>query len=117
MFNSGEAAEAASDGSWRWLRVLPVDYGRFQVVGEVDLGTAPLLCAALAGWDGDVELDCSDLTYIDVAGMRVLLAVDDDCRRRGATLSIANPSLPLRRLVELGGYPLALDECVQNATP
>ena len=85
------------------------------MVGELDLGAAPTLCAALAGCDGDVELECSELTFIDVAGIRALLAVDEACSRRGAKLSITNASQPLRRLVELGGFPLAVGGSVQNA--
>jgi anti-anti-sigma factor len=79
------------------------------MVGELDLDAAPTLCAAFAGYDGDIELECSEVTFIDVAGICALVALDEACRRRGAKLSIVNPSRPLRRLVELGEFAGALD--------
>lgn len=87
------------------------------MVGELDLAAAPVLCAALAGCDGDIELDCSELTFIDAAGIGALLAVYKACGRRGAKLSIANPSRPLLRLADLGGFVLPLDGSLQNSTP
>jgi len=83
--------------------------------GELDVCAAPGLVAALAECSGDIEMECSELSFIDVTGMRALLAVDEACRRRGATLSITRPSPQLRRLVELGGFALTFDERVQNA--
>jgi anti-anti-sigma factor len=117
MSNSVDGVGHESDGGCAWLRVTAVGSGRFRLVGELDLVAAPTLCAALAGCEGDIELECSELTFIDVAGIRALLAVDEACRRLGAKLSIVNPSRPLRRLVDLGGFALALNGCVQNVTP
>ena len=114
MSNSVGGVGHASDGGCAWLRVTAVDCGRFRLVGELDLAAAPTLCAALAGCDGDIELECSELTFIDVAGIRALLAVDEACTRHGGKLSIANPSRPLRRLVDLAGFALALNGCGQN---
>jgi anti-anti-sigma factor len=84
------------------------------MVGELDLDAAPTLGAAFAGCDGDIELECSELAFIDVAGICALLAVDEACRRRGAKLSIVNPSPPFRRVVELGGFALRLDGPMEN---
>lgn len=47
------------------------------VTGELDLATAPELATALAGADGDVTVDLSETTFVDPAGLRVLLAAGE----------------------------------------
>ena len=49
--------------------------GRLRLLGELDLAGVPEVWAELAGVDGDVELDCSGLTFIDAAGLRLFVAV------------------------------------------
>ena len=74
------------------------------VSGELDLATVPLLTAALADvGDGDVELDCSGLSFIDATGLRALQIAHEACARRGCKLVLVNPSPPLTRVVRMVG--------------
>jgi anti-anti-sigma factor len=82
--------------------------GRFpavvRVCGELDLATVPLLTAALADVDdGDVELDCSGLSFIDATGLRAVQIVHEACARRGCKLVLVDPSPPLTRVVQMVG--------------
>jgi anti-anti-sigma factor len=64
---------------------------------ELDLATAPELARLLA--DHSVEaLDLSRVTFIDAAGVRVLLA---GVTRAGRPLQLRAPSLAVRRVLEL----------------
>src|SRR6188472_1085934 len=85
---SGFAVEQRGVGGWR-------------LVGELDAFEAPALRTRFAEMGGDVELDCSGLTFVDVAGLRALVALRAGCQARGAKLSIVHPSRRLVRLVEL----------------
>ena len=43
------------------------------LIGELDLAGISTVRAALAGFDGDILLDCSGLAFIDAAGLRTLV--------------------------------------------
>jgi anti-sigma B factor antagonist len=77
--------------------------GRVRLVGELDLSSVGEVEARLVAMEGDLELDCSGLTFIDASGIRVFVAVYDACVRRGARLVIVNPSRCVVRLLELTG--------------
>jgi anti-anti-sigma factor len=75
-----------------------------RLIGELDLAAAPRLASVLAGLDGDVDLDCSGLDFIDAAGLRVLQKARVGCAARGCTLVLVDPSpavVRLLRMVEL----------------
>jgi anti-anti-sigma factor len=75
-----------------------------RLIGELDLAGAPRLASVLAGLDGDVDLDCSGLDFIDAAGLRVLQKARVGCAARGCTLVLVDPSpavVRLLRMVEL----------------
>jgi anti-sigma B factor antagonist len=75
-----------------------------RVSGELDLATVPLLTAALAEVDdGDVELDCSGLSFIDATGLRAFQIAHEACARRGCKLVLVDPSPALSRLVQMVG--------------
>ena len=77
--------------------------GRLRLFGELDVSEVPRVRECLDGADGDVELDCSGLRFIDAAGLGLLVQLDNECRARGATLLIINPSRCVTRLMELTG--------------
>ena len=77
--------------------------GRLRLFGELDVSEVPTVRACLDGADGDVELDCSGLRFIDAAGMGLFVQLDAECQARGATLLIVNPSRCVTRLLELTG--------------
>ena len=67
-----------------------------QVEGEIDLATAPLLDATLAGVEGArVEVDLSEMTFCDAAGLRVLELARGHL---GARLRVTGASPFVRRL-------------------
>lgn len=85
------------------------EHVRVQVAGEVDLATAPQVASRLAehapGPGGSVVLDLAEVGFIDSTGVHMLIAVSDEARRAGWTLTIA-PSDAVRRILSL----LALED-------
>ena len=81
-----------------------VEHGKPDVlwlVGELDLAGVALVSQRLAELDGDVEVDCSRLDFIDAAGIRVLLAAHGVCAARGSRLVVVDPSRQVRRVLGL----------------
>ena len=89
--------------------------GRLQFFGELDASEVPRVRASLIGMDGDIELDCSGLSFIDAAGLRLFVELHTECGARGAKLLIINPSRCVTRLLELTGLDSVLT--VQPGTP
>ncbi|HEX7291951.1 MAG TPA: STAS domain-containing protein [Conexibacter sp.] len=77
---------------------------RVQVLGEVDLATAPRVASCLAacapGRGCSVELDLSEVGFIDSTGVHLLLRVKAEARRECWTLTIV-PSDAVRRIVSV----------------
>lgn len=73
------------------------------MAGELDLAGVPALRAMLADVDGDIELDCSGLTFIDCAGLRVLEETQRACEPEGVHLYLIAPSRCVTRLLDLAG--------------
>ena len=80
-----------------------------RLVGELDLAGVPRLTTVLASLDGNLELDCSQLSFIDAAGLRALQDAHHARAARGATLVITNPSRLLLRLIGLLGLDTVLE--------
>jgi anti-sigma B factor antagonist len=82
------------------------------VSGEVDLDSVSLLAdaidAALAGGVSDLWIDLSATTFMDSAGLHLL--VDTRARVAGLNrrLAIVCPSGPVRRLFDVAGVSTAL---------
>jgi anti-sigma B factor antagonist len=72
-----------------------------RLTGELDLAGVPELRAALAALDGDIELDCSSLDFIDGAGLCAVLEGIEACGARGAELVLVNPSPAVDRLLRI----------------
>ena len=71
------------------------------LIGELDLAGVAVVSERLAELDGDIQVDCSRLDFIDAAGLRVLLAAHRLCAARGNTLAVVDPSRRVRRLLDL----------------
>ena len=69
--------------------------------GELDIAMVPVVRARLNEVDGDVQLDCSDLTFMDAAGVNLFVEIHQRCRRRGARLSVVNPPRCVMRVLAL----------------
>ena len=88
-----------------------------RLVGELDVATVPDVWARLGAQDGDIELDCAGLTFIDAAGLRLFVEVHAACRARGAKLSIVRPSPCVVWLLELTGLDGDLDVQTERSAP
>lgn len=83
--------------------VLETAGGRIRLAGELDLMGSQGFLDFLSELDGDIEVDCSELTFIDTAGLRVLEETHLACEAAGTHLSLIDPPLCVRRLVLLSG--------------
>ena len=75
------------------------------VVGEVDMATAPQLAAALdpSRYTAErVVVNLSDVSFIDSSGLNALVAHARDLTKQGVTLMIVSPtSSHVRRVFEM----------------
>jgi anti-sigma B factor antagonist len=73
--------------------------------GEVDVMTAPRLSAELdailRGQKGDVVVDLSETTFLDSAGLHVLLNAARRLTRRSRRLEVVCGPGPVRHVIEL----------------
>jgi anti-anti-sigma factor len=86
------------------------------LVGELDISTAPLLRACFAHIDGDAEVDCSGLDFVDARGLGVFVSA----RARGdephGRFVLVEPARCLSRLLRITGLD-ATFEIRRGATP
>ena len=77
----------------------------WSVSGQIDAQTAGHMNDALQDMpdvgDGPIELDLSDVTFIDSSGLRVLLGLADRVAQAGGTVVIRNASKSVKRLLEI----------------
>jgi anti-anti-sigma factor len=74
------------------------------VIGEVDATTTGTLRAALRAIpEPDVLLDLSDMTFMDSAGIRVLLDVYNRVRDRDGSIAVCGLRPSPRKMLELVG--------------
>jgi anti-anti-sigma factor len=72
--------------------------------GELDCASAQDLEAALSGQlqaHRAVVLDLTELSFLDCAGLGVVLAIDHRARRAGRRILLANPAPAVARLLTL----------------
>jgi anti-anti-sigma factor len=96
---------------------LPHDFGvsivhvnghsNIRVTGAIDLATATelrrRLNAVIAAVTGDVDLDLSDVAFLDSSGLAVMLAARQGLNDKHHRLTVRNPSKPVLRVLELSG--------------
>ena len=89
------------------LEARRVRRGLVEVVGSVDLDTAPILRRALAdaladlGRGQTLVVDLSAVDFIDAAGMGVLVGTANQARRGGGQLALCSPSPAVRRVLQV----------------
>jgi anti-anti-sigma factor len=97
---------------WRFVRqrlkvtIVPDGGVLVRVSGELDASTASLLEEAFAAVErlpdrGPILVDLSTLSFIDAHGVRALLALHQQARRAGRSLSVIEPEGPGGRALEL----------------
>ena len=78
-----------------------------QAVGEVDHASAPALehslLRALESRASSIVLDLNGVSFIDAAGLRVMLWATATSRREGGRLRVDCESAAIRRLFDLPG--------------
>jgi anti-anti-sigma factor len=79
-----------------------------RVEGELDLAGIPRLTTVLERLDGDIELECSSLEFIDAAGVGAFVHADQACAARGDKLVFVNPSRTVLRVLRLVGLDASL---------
>jgi anti-anti-sigma factor len=75
--------------------------GALRLSGELDLAGVPEVLGQLDEADGDIELDCSGLSFMDASGLGLFLTIHRACEDRGAKLVLVDPSAWVVRLVDL----------------
>lgn len=78
----------------------------FSVAGDVDLAAHGRLQTDLdQAWDGSTNLviDCSQVTFLDSMGLRVLVHAMQRATASDRTVTLAAPSQPVLRVLELAG--------------
>lgn len=78
-----------------------------QLVGELDISTAPLLreglLRLLADGSGDVTLDLSRLNFIDSTGLSVLVGAYKRASESGRAVVLRSPRPSARKVLEISG--------------
>jgi len=70
--------------------------------GELDLAReAEIHRRLVIDSTGDVVADLSGVTFVDSSGLRSLLRARQELTEHGRSLSLANPTDPVRRLLEI----------------
>jgi anti-sigma B factor antagonist len=92
------------------VRALGCD--RLTLEGELDLAAAPILQAEFDRLArrpaGPVIVDLHRLWFMDIAGMRVLLAARRQALEHGRRLSFVRAPIPVQRLFSLSGVDQGL---------
>ncbi|WP_369171243.1 STAS domain-containing protein [Streptomyces sp. R28] len=77
------------------------------LAGEIDLESAPLVCAALARCLSDgirfVDVDLTPVTFCDCSGLNVFLYAVQRTREAGGILRLHNPPPTMGRILDLTG--------------
>ena len=75
------------------------------VGGDLDIVSTSSLERALGAIraDGHVVLDCSDVTFMDSTGLRVLIVQSQRLDHSGGSLRMASASRPVQTLLRISG--------------
>jgi anti-anti-sigma factor len=91
------------------------------LLGDIDLASAPILQACLqcevAEGRRYLQLDLSAVTFVDCAGLNVILAAHHDLLARRGTLILTGASARARRLVRLAQLDRVLFIAAEIAVP
>jgi anti-anti-sigma factor len=77
-----------------------------QLIGELDIASAPHLEAELKGIEGhptEIIIDLSELTFVDSTGLRILLMANALTNGNGTTVGFLRGSGAVARTLELAG--------------
>jgi anti-anti-sigma factor len=101
-------------------RVVAPNHQRVVAIGEVDLATGLRLTDALRAAHADarhVVLDLDGTTFMDMSGVRILLAAAEHARTVAGTFEIVHATAPVARMLALTGADRALTERPADSFP
>jgi anti-anti-sigma factor len=86
------------------------DVAIVQPRGELDIATVETLRAALDGVEiaGRLVLDLRGLSFMDSAGLHLLVALHERAQRDGFQLTLVAPAAPADKAIRLSGLDRAL---------
>ena len=87
-----------------------------KLYGELDMAMAPIVRPRFVDLDGDIELDCAGLTFIDAAGIDLLVEMHRICLARGAKLTVVNAPRCVTRLLAVTQLDGVFDVRPRDAT-
>ena len=92
------------------------DQARIRLIGELDLSSAGQVTRAVAGLVADpdlesIEVDLTELTFVDSSGLNLLLNTRADVHASGVRFHVSAVSTIVRRTLHLGG----LEELLADA--
>jgi anti-sigma B factor antagonist len=93
------------------IEVRDAGWVRVRLRGELDLAGAPTVSERLRGLrerGEPVLLDLDELEFIDMSGLRVLVAAAQEASRDGWSFAVTRGSAQVRRLVGLVGLETQL---------
>ena len=74
-----------------------------RVVGEVDLATSPQLRECLTGLVGDVDVDLSEVAFLDSSGLNALIGSKKHLTATGGTLRLHGAQPQVRHVFDVMG--------------
>jgi anti-anti-sigma factor len=81
--------------------VIETGPGSAKLVGELDLAGVPEVRECLARLAGDIEVDCSGLTFINCSGLGMFVGIHHACDAKGVKLLLVDPPACMTRLLAL----------------
>ena len=83
-----------------------VDGSTLFLIGEADAGAVEVITACLdqAPSVGNIKLDLSDVTFLDLTALRVILEFGKELAAADRSLSVVNPSRPVTLLLRVAGF-------------
>ena len=86
--------------------------------GELDTATSPRLISVVRDVVADrterIDLDCSDVWFLDSAGVRALIVVRNEAIRRGVDFALVRPSETVSRILDMTGLTALLTRTSAN---
>ena len=73
------------------------------LAGDIDIGTVPAIRDFVLALDGDVNIDCHGVSFIDSAGLGLFVMLSQAFRGRGRTVALRRLSGNCYKLFELTG--------------
>ena len=79
------------------------------VIGEIDVVTVPALREFIVALDGNVEVNCEGVSFLDSMGLGMFAALTQGFKAAGRQIALRNLSGNCYRLFELAGLTNFID--------